>query len=380
MSGAYAPGYRGLLPESGYEDNCKRILCVSMAKTTKSQGEEQNADVEVSVGGKGDFYVYALSRRPVEEGFDLRNIFYVGKGRGNRWRAHFKETLSDLRRKQEDPDFVMSRKKETISELYEAGGDDLDIERHAYLVEWGLSEDEALRTEALVIKMMRTYGNELTNLVSGHHEAEVLMPAGEVRRFYAAEKERVERLNAAELEDFAPGGPRSDECVCVVVKGSSDDMSFHEDEILADVDENGFRVAYVGERGEEPRRGWDPRWPWTDEEARERARHYWAVSRTNAAILRDIGDEGRLQLALAIKDPRAKETVIRYVWEVDDTEEPWLWYPYGEKDAGQVGFPLGRSYDEAEDPWLGKALVQGDKGWSIFVNRQQGICYVSFQD
>ncbi|MEY8567076.1 GIY-YIG nuclease family protein [Corynebacteriaceae bacterium 7-707] len=351
-----------------------------MAKKTNRQDEGQGSDIEVSVGGTGDYYVYALSRRPVEEGFDLRNVFYVGKGKGNRWKAHFKDTLSDLRRKQDDPEIVLSRKKETIRELYETGGDDLDIERYAYLVEWGLSQEEALRTEALVIKMMRTYGNELTNMVAGHHEAEVLMPAGEVRRFYAAEKERVERLNAAELEDFAPGGPRSDECVCVVVKGSNDDMSFREDEILDDVAEDGFRIAYTGERGDEPRRGWDPRWPWTDEEARERARHYWTVRPANAAILKEIADEGRLQLALAIKDHRAKETVVRYVWDVDDSEEPWLWYPYGDKDAGKVGFPLGRSYDEAEDPWLGKALVQGDKDWSIFVNRQSGICYVSFQD
>ncbi|MDN6510519.1 MAG: GIY-YIG nuclease family protein [Corynebacterium sp.] len=351
-----------------------------MAKSTEYQGKDQGKDVEVSVGGKGDYYVYALSRRPVVEGFDLRNIFYVCKGTGTRWKAHFKETLADLRRKQDDPDVVLSRKKEAISELYETGGDELDIERHAYLVEWGLSEAEALRTEALVIKMMKTYGNELTNMVSGHHEAEVLMPAGEVRRFYAAEKEHVERLNSAELADFAPGGPRAEDCVCVVVKGSNDDKSFREDELVEGLGETGFQTAYVGEKGETPRRGWDPRWPWSDEEARERARHYWTAKPENAVVLKEIADEGRLQLALAIKDPRAKETVIRYIWEVDDTEEPWLWYPYGDNDAGKVGFPLGRSYDESEDPWLGKALVQGEKDWSIFVNRQSGICYVSFED
>ena len=52
--------------------------------------------------------------------------------------------------------------------------------------------------------MMRTYGNELTNMVAGHHEAEVLMPAGVVRGFFGASTERVAGFKGGAGVDLAP--------------------------------------------------------------------------------------------------------------------------------------------------------------------------------
>lgn len=222
------------------------MMITGMTKEKKNIPESEDA-VSVSIGsGGGEYYVYALSRRPVEEGFDPGSIFYVGKGKGTRWQQHFADTLADLRRREADPSVELSRKKQTISELF-AGDDALEIERYAYLVEWNLTEAEAFRTETLVIKMMNSYGNDLTNKVAGHHGAEVLMPAGEVRRYYAAEKLEVPRVRAGELEDFLPGRDREDEGVCVVVKGSTVEMEYCPDVIDSDADDGGFSDASVGD-------------------------------------------------------------------------------------------------------------------------------------
>lgn len=339
--------------------------------------EQDTTGTEITVGeGRGEFYVYALSTTPVEAGFDLRNIFYVGKGKGGRWQQHFRDTVADLRRAGVDGTVTLSAKKQEIRKLIDAADGDLDIERHAYLVEWNLTEKEALRTEALVIKMMRSYGNVLTNEVAGHHESEVLMPAGEVRRFYAAEKKEVERIPHGEgaLADFVPGGPRGDERVRVIVKGKSSDLGFHEDIVSGDVYDDGFLDARMGEQGVDARRAWDPRSPWGRDEARERARHYWALNSDNACRLRDIAEDGRLDLSLAVEDPRG-QTVIRYTWAVDGAGGDWLWYPAPRKgQQNKVGFPLGHEYGEPEDPWLGKCLVTD--GLQVLVNRPVGICFV----
>ncbi|WP_297006003.1 GIY-YIG nuclease family protein [uncultured Corynebacterium sp.] len=333
-------------------------------------------DVSVTVGdGRGEYYVYALSLTPVDEGFDLRNIFYVGKGKGARWQQHFKDTVTDLRRRDVDATVTLSAKKQTISDLIDAADGDLDIERHAYLVEWSLTEAEALRTEALVIKMMRSYGNVLTNEVAGHHEAEVLMPAGEVRRFYAAEKAEIERVRTADLADFLPGGPREREGICVVVKGSSEEMPLSPD-IIGDGPVGHFWDAEAGEPFEDVvRRGWDPRWPWSDDEARERARHYWPVGDATADILAGIAEDGRLTLAMAITDPRARQTVVRYSWVVDDTDERWLRY----LGTGRVGFPLGTANNESWDPWLGKCLIREEDGKQLLEAMAGGIGYAAYQ-
>lgn len=319
------------------------------------------------------YYVYMLSRTPVSEGFSLENVYYVGKGRGSRWASHFKNAELEVRGEGEgDAEIRRAAKDLEISALFAEHGDDVEIEDFVYLVDWELTEDQAFRVEALMIKMLRDMpGVSLTNLVSGHHEHRVLLPAGEVRRYWGSDDMPVERLS--DLEDFLPGGERGDEEVYVVVKGSAQVMGYSEDLIT---DEEGRFAGSVRTEiqglDDWVRPGWDPRTPWTDDEARERGRHYWPMSVERAEVLREIALDDRLYLALMVEDAVSKRTVVRYLWDVEESDGN-TWLDYGQR----IGLPLGDAYEE--HPLLGQCPVTEDGNQVLFAH-SGGIAVIALTD
>ena len=102
------------------------------------------------------FYVYAL--------IDPRNnqIFYIGKGAGNRVFSH--EIESGKSPKSE------KAKLKRIQEIEAAG---FDVKR--VVVNWGMTESEAFAAEAALINMLSFLSADmLTNAVAGHHVHEAM--------------------------------------------------------------------------------------------------------------------------------------------------------------------------------------------------------------
>lgn len=94
-------------------------------------------------------YVYAL--------IDPRDkkAFYIGKGGGTRMFDHVEEAETNGGR---------SEKLERIKGIHASGNEvEYVILRH------GLSSEEALTVEAVLIDFIRYFGGDLANLVAGHH-------------------------------------------------------------------------------------------------------------------------------------------------------------------------------------------------------------------
>lgn len=111
---------------------------------------------EKSLLSLGDFYVYGLIDPRTNQ------IFYIGKGSGNRVFEHEKEILNS-------PDSEKMKLK-IISDIYAAG---LQVKK--VIFNCNLSEAEAFAAEAALINALNYIGNvSLTNIVSGHHFSEAL--------------------------------------------------------------------------------------------------------------------------------------------------------------------------------------------------------------
>ncbi len=116
------------------------------------------------------YYVYLL-RDP-----DTHEIFYVGKGKGNRINSHGNEALDKL--------VTGDEKSKKIKRIRKILGNkkevDLVVLRH------GLKEDEAFEIEAAVIDLLR---GTLTNIVSGHDSDERgMMSLKDIELKYQAEE------------------------------------------------------------------------------------------------------------------------------------------------------------------------------------------------
>ncbi len=98
------------------------------------------------------YYVYLLIDPANNE------IFYIGKGTGNRIFHHIQMAVQDDE---------MSAKLDRIREI-QARGDDVQdmIHRH------GLTENEAFEVEAALIDLAKWLGIKLTNIVNGHHSSD----------------------------------------------------------------------------------------------------------------------------------------------------------------------------------------------------------------
>jgi len=119
------------------------------------------------------YYVYCLVDPRT------KNVFYVGKGRGNRVFAHEKYS--------EKADWF-SLKLDKIREIKKAG-----FEVKPYIIRHHLSEDDALRLESVLIDLFNylEIGKDkkvlLTNIISGHKEntsEESIMSVEEINKFY----------------------------------------------------------------------------------------------------------------------------------------------------------------------------------------------------
>lgn len=117
------------------------------------------------------------------------------------------------------------------------------------------------------------------------------------------------------------------------------------------------------------RRGWDPLDPWTDSEARARARRYWPIAAARVADWLRSPDTMPDRLLLGIPEPGGR-TVVRYVWEIDRTA-PWEFYPDAASQRWAV--PLGARI--REHPRLGAALYEMRDGRrvQVLLNHAHGV-------
>lgn len=126
---------------------------------------------EKSLLALGDFYVYGLIDPRTDQ------IFYIGKGTGNRVFEHEKEHMNSL-----NSDKL---KLQTIAEIHSLG---LDVKK--IIINSNLTENEAFSAEAALINAFRYInGTGLTNSVSGHHTTEALS-VEDFEKIYGAEELR----------------------------------------------------------------------------------------------------------------------------------------------------------------------------------------------
>ena len=128
---------------------------------------------EKSLLSLGDYYVYGLIDPRTNQ------IFYIGKGTGNRVFEHEKESLNS-------PNSDKLKLK-TISEINALG---LDVKK--IIINSNLTETEAFAAETALINAFNyVSGARLTNIVAGHHSAEALS-VEDFEKIYGAEELREE--------------------------------------------------------------------------------------------------------------------------------------------------------------------------------------------
>jgi len=97
------------------------------------------------------FYVYALIN-PLTKG-----VFYIGKGKDNRVFEHKKEVI-------ENPDQIDSSKKKEIESILNQ-----NHEIEYLILRHGLTENEALLVESVLIDYHNYFNSNLSNEVAGHN-------------------------------------------------------------------------------------------------------------------------------------------------------------------------------------------------------------------
>lgn len=122
-----------------------------------------------------DYYVYGLIDPRTNQ------IFYIGKGTGNRFFEHEKESLNS-------PNSDKLKLK-TISEINSLG---LNVRK--IIINNNLTEGEAFAAEAVLINAFNYVSDVgLTNIVAGHHSAEALS-VEDFEKIYGAEELREEDI------------------------------------------------------------------------------------------------------------------------------------------------------------------------------------------
>jgi len=312
------------------------------------------------------FYVYLLLRKPVSKlgiskRYEPKNILYVGKGKGYRWKAHFGDAPPTTNADDTDLIVVPGAKRTAI---IKALGDDPTpelIEQHVLIVAGGMTENEAFRLEAIVLQLVG--GLDVTeNKVLGHFSGELLVPAAEARVFFGAEDLAVDtwkvRGTGPLQSDLLAKRPKG--AVVFLVKGTARSL----DERVWTGSERSDRLGQAvtkDDAGVPPivRRGWDPRDPWTPDEAWTRARKYWSGSAASIELWQQLISQRGGYLALLVPDPRDGRSVVRDVWKLDP-KGLWEDYPtFGNK----FGFPSGDPV--LDHPWLGKRLVESSTNQGV---------------
>lgn len=130
---------------------------------------------EKSLLSLGNYYVYGLIDPRTNQ------IFYVGKGTGNRVFEHEKESLNS-------PNSDKLKLK-TIAEINALG---LNVKK--IIINSNLTETEAFAAEAALINAFNYVSNVgLTNIIAGHHSAEALS-VEDYEKIYGAEELREEDI------------------------------------------------------------------------------------------------------------------------------------------------------------------------------------------
>ena len=122
---------------------------------------------EKTLSSINGYYVYAL--------IDPRsnNVFYIGKGIGNRIFSHEAESEKSS-----------ASEKEKIQKIQDIENSGFSVKR--IMVNWGLSEQEAFAAEASLINLFNVISDiRLTNIVAGHHAHESLTVEAFERRYGA---------------------------------------------------------------------------------------------------------------------------------------------------------------------------------------------------
>ncbi len=339
---------------------------------------EESVEGQDPQGGEAlaqdDYYIYGLVDPQAlhETGGDpLLSIFYVGKGRGSRWDQHEKEVRKALAREE----FLLERRSSKGQRIH------MILDRGQRVPALRLSagyrdEKDAYHAEALAIDtvgaaLAAARRPPLTNATPGHHAGflwlqehfvftetieQDLVPDGAVPDAGAPDGAADSSVHAAEAE--------------ILVKGTAQEMVSPAQRLapprslpagLLSVEQRVTVFDLLGEDqpGRISRRAWDPYDPWTDLEARERARRYWPIAARTVAswISEPTGMPARL--FLGIPEPGGR-TVIRYAWEVD-REGVWELYAA----TGRWGIPLG---DRVRDHrWLGTCLYETRNGRRVQV-------------
>ena len=124
---------------------------------------------EKSLRSLGDYYVYGLIDPRTNQ------IFYIGKGTGNRVFDHEKES-------QNSPD----SDKLKLKTIYEINSLGLSVKK--IIIINNLTEDKAFAAEAALINAFNYVGNSgITNIAAGHHSTEALT-VEEFEKIYGAEE------------------------------------------------------------------------------------------------------------------------------------------------------------------------------------------------
>lgn len=308
------------------------------------------------------YYIYGLvDPQYLSEtgGHRLLSIFYVGKGKKSRWMDHERDMLVALRE-----EIRLERrggKDERIRMILDKGHKVPAVRLSAGYV----NENDAYYAESLAIDTigaaLAAAGRPpLCNATPGHHAGFVWL-----REHFVFTEVVEQNLEDSASTDWS-GTPTTE----ILVKGTSADL-VRPGQRLAPHDTLPDDVAVLRDRvlaialldDDHPdaatQRGWDPLDPWTDLEARERARRYWPIAARKVASWVQEPSTMPARLLLGIPEPGGR-TVVRYAWDID-ASGTWEYYP----QIRRWGVPLDARVHE--HPRLGATLYETRQGRRVQV-------------
>jgi hypothetical protein len=302
------------------------------------------------------YYIYGLVDPLAlhQTGDPLLSVFYVGKGRRSRWSQHEAEERRALDREELRLE-RRSSKAERIRMILDRGQQVPAIRLSAGYMD----EADAYRAEALAIDTVNAVlaaagCPPLTNATPGHHAGFVWL--GEHFTF----------TETTELDTDPVSSPEQGRSATeILVKGTSDSLIRPAQrrapvdalpDYLAGLNQQVVAIDSLGDEHPEALeiRGWDAFDPWTDLEARERARRYWPIAgqRVRSWLLEP--ETMPMFLLLGIPESGGR-TVVRYAWQID-SQGLWEFYT----NSGRWGLPLGKR--NRAHPRLGSALYETKNG------------------
>lgn len=300
------------------------------------------------------FYVYGiidpteLPERTTSLAEQLAAVIYVGKGTRLRSEDHATEARTLLEREVEDGAVAADygRKLNRLIGLFRAGTPPQSVKLAS-----GFDNGDAYKVEAFAIEAINAlrlaHGREpLTNAVKGHGVAIEPLVQYEARML-------TERI---EVSDRNGKGQ-----LAILVSADLDDSSNAEYQVgdaaylPTELQQLAGRVNWMEWAEDVPaRRAWDVHMPWSDEEARERARRFWKLGADNVRQWIERPETAPAHLLLGVKESQRSPTTIRYAWHIDPNGT-WECYT-----GSNVGVPLGDA--DHEHLLLNTIPVIGNQG------------------